>query len=439
MRLISPSFGPLEVSQAQQVLSDSNGDFAVIGICSSDAASSSVVAGLGSLLSGQQQQQQQAATATAAPLGTLQGLRMHVHPRDRLIVLDASRILSADTLAALLAPERPQPAVGAAAAAAVRAAASRAGCGGAVPVEGVAALLGLQMLCFLLAVCNVVVVGSTDLDLQLLQLLEACCHISSSIPDLTIPPAQLAQQLQQQEQQPGVRGLSSPAMHPTVREAAHEASRTSDAAVAAAARRGRGQQQPHQQQPHAKSGFSSSSSSANNRWQQQSKAVLPHHVADLVLLQSCSSQRQLAPMLLQQLQQLVDAGPDRHCMVLQAEAVVKRANVLSCAAAAAATAAPAPAAAAAAGGRKQGRHAASSSITGASIWVVPPLHGSGAVKACASRLNSNLEEQQQQAAAAARAAITPATSAGAPAGQQAACMATQQRQQQQWLLLSASV
>jgi hypothetical protein len=71
-------------------------------------------------------------------------------------VLDASHILSCDTLAALLAPEHPQPAAGAAAAAAVRAAASRAGSGGAIPVEGVAALLGLQMLSFLLAVCNVV-------------------------------------------------------------------------------------------------------------------------------------------------------------------------------------------------------------------------------------------------------------------------------------------
>jgi hypothetical protein len=56
------------------VLSDSNGDFAVIGICSADASSSSVVAALGSLLSGQQQQ---AATAAAHP-ASLQGLRMHV-------------------------------------------------------------------------------------------------------------------------------------------------------------------------------------------------------------------------------------------------------------------------------------------------------------------------------------------------------------------------
>jgi hypothetical protein len=58
-----------------QVLSDSNGDFAVIGICSANAASSSIVAALGSLLSGQQQQ---AATAAAAAPGSLQGLRMHV-------------------------------------------------------------------------------------------------------------------------------------------------------------------------------------------------------------------------------------------------------------------------------------------------------------------------------------------------------------------------
>lgn len=119
MYLIAPSFGPLDISQAQQVgschadsrsalhadsraflhaqhpfingspgavfrcrwqlsqvLSDSNGDFAVIGICSADAASSSLVAALGSLLSGQQQQQP--AAATAAPPGSLQGLRMHV-------------------------------------------------------------------------------------------------------------------------------------------------------------------------------------------------------------------------------------------------------------------------------------------------------------------------------------------------------------------------
>lgn len=83
-----------------------------------------------------------------------------VHRRDRVIVLDASHILSADMLAALLAPERPQPAVGAAAAAAVRAAASRAGSSSTIPVEGVAALLGLQLLVFLMAVCNVVRVAT---------------------------------------------------------------------------------------------------------------------------------------------------------------------------------------------------------------------------------------------------------------------------------------
>jgi hypothetical protein len=119
MHLIAPSLGPLDISQAQQVsycqikqqepyclpravvsrsllfvvphcrlqslqvLSDSNGDFAVIGICSADAASSSVVAALGSLLSGQQQQ---AAAATAAAPGSLQGLRMHVSATSTLLL-----------------------------------------------------------------------------------------------------------------------------------------------------------------------------------------------------------------------------------------------------------------------------------------------------------------------------------------------------------------
>lgn len=79
-----------------------------------------------------------------------------MHPSDHVIVLDASNILSPDLLSALLAPERPQPAVGSAAAAAVRAAASKAGSSSSIPVEGVAALLGLQLLVFMVAVCNVV-------------------------------------------------------------------------------------------------------------------------------------------------------------------------------------------------------------------------------------------------------------------------------------------
>jgi hypothetical protein len=61
-----------------QVLSDSNGDFAVIGICSADAAASTAVAALGSQLSGQQQQGAAAAATAAASPGSLQGLRMHV-------------------------------------------------------------------------------------------------------------------------------------------------------------------------------------------------------------------------------------------------------------------------------------------------------------------------------------------------------------------------
>jgi len=79
-----------------------------------------------------------------------------VHPADRVIVLDAGHLLSADLLPTLLATDRPQPAVGSAAAAAVRAAAAQAGSSSSIPVEGVAALLGLQMMSFLCAVCNVV-------------------------------------------------------------------------------------------------------------------------------------------------------------------------------------------------------------------------------------------------------------------------------------------
>jgi hypothetical protein len=229
-----------------------------------------------------------------------------------------------------------------------------------------------------------VVVGSSDFDLQLLQQLEACCHISSSIPDLTIPPAALAQQ-QQQQQQSGVRGRSSPA----VREAAHEASRSSAAAAAAAAaaaRRGWGQQQQQLQQQQRSGAGSSSSSGAKRQRQQQLQSVLPHHVADLVLLQSCSSQQQLAPMLLQQLQQLADAalsGTEWSC----------RQRQLSCL----------PLSAAA--GSQHEHHKqqgavsdragnASSGSAGTNIWVVPPMDSSGSSKVLAGTANNAPEQQQ---------------------------------------------
>lgn len=81
-----------------------------------------------------------------------------VSPRERIITLDATAMLSPALLSSLLSPNRPQPAVGSTAAAAVRAAARRAGgsSGSSVPVEGVALLLTLQLLVFLCAVCNVV-------------------------------------------------------------------------------------------------------------------------------------------------------------------------------------------------------------------------------------------------------------------------------------------
>jgi hypothetical protein len=65
-------------------------------------------------------------------------------------------MLSPALMSALLGSDRPQPAVGSTAAAAVRAAARRAGSSSSVPVEGVVQLLRLQVLVFLCAVCNVV-------------------------------------------------------------------------------------------------------------------------------------------------------------------------------------------------------------------------------------------------------------------------------------------
>lgn len=123
---------------------------------------------------------------------------LQVHPADRVIVLDASAILSSNMITALLSPDRPQPAVGSAAAAAVRAAAGRAGSSSSIPVEGVAALLGLQIIVFLLAVCNVV------RDMALFQhagtthsavIVMGTCRVNNNVAvisvDLATPPPEL--------------------------------------------------------------------------------------------------------------------------------------------------------------------------------------------------------------------------------------------------------
>jgi hypothetical protein len=106
--------------------------------------------------------------------------------------------------------------------------------------------------------------------------------------------------------------------------------------------------------------------------QQQPQAQLPHHVADLVLLQSCSSQQQLAPVQLQQLQQVVDAA-------LAGTAWSCRHRQLLCVP---------PVNFNKAGGGEQHRAPAegvrsgdSSSGTGVNIWAVPPL-------SCGSSSNS---------------------------------------------------
>lgn len=161
------------------MLSDSNTDFLVVGVCSAEGVAGPALV---DALAGR-------APSHAAQERQLPGLQMHVSyhpprlcthravhpnckptaaatfcsvvqvsPKERVITLDACGMLSPALLTALVSSNRPQPAVSSTAAAAVRAAARKAGTGGSssVPVEGVALLLTLQLLVFLCAVCNVV-------------------------------------------------------------------------------------------------------------------------------------------------------------------------------------------------------------------------------------------------------------------------------------------
>lgn len=304
IQLISPLWGPLATQQAAQALSDSNTDFLVVGVCSAEGVAGPALV---HALAGR------VPTPSAAEQRQLPGLQMHVSPRERTVTLDACGMLSPGLLTALVSSNRPQPAVSSTAAAAVRAAARKAGTGSSsVPVEGVALLLTLQLLVFLSAVCNVLVVSSELIDLQLLQLLEAAGIVAASLPTSITS---------QHQQQMGPAKAGAPATGAAAAAGGKQAARgrqqrapaPSPAPAPAASQDKRvgskqqGPNQQQQQQPKPMAAEAAASAPAS-------------HIADLVLLQ-CSQHS--SPSSLQQVQQVVQsclastAWGSRHQPLLQ--------------------------------------------------------------------------------------------------------------------------